>query len=74
MKMSGSNADFALICLSSKSVIVECKAKDTLHPVDTAQLISHLRLLKLRVGLLISFHEIVLKEGVKRIVNGYSKD
>jgi hypothetical protein len=34
-------------------------------------LISHLRLLDLRVGLLINFHEILLKDGIKRIVNNY---
>ena len=52
-------------------VIVECKAKEKLHPVDQAQLMSHLRLLNLRVGLLINFHELVLKDGIKRIVNDY---
>jgi GxxExxY protein len=57
-----------------QSVIVECKAKDKFHPIDTAQLISHLRLLDLRVGLLINFHEIVLKNGIKRIVNDYRKE
>lgn len=52
-------------------VIVECKAKDKFHPIDKAQAISHLRLLDLRVGLLINFHEVILKNWIKRIVNGY---
>jgi GxxExxY protein len=52
-------------------VIVEFKAKEKLHPVDQAQLMSHLRLLNLRVGLLINFHELVLKDGIKRIANDY---
>ena len=65
---------FRVDLLVEKSVVVECKAKDKLHPIDTAQLISHLRLLNLHVGLLINFHEVVLKKGVKRIVNGYRKD
>jgi len=51
------------------SVIVECKAKEKLHPVDQAQVTSHLRLLDLRIGLLINFDEVVLKDGIKRIVN-----
>ena len=55
-------------------VIVECKAKQLLHPVDHAQLMSHLRLLDLRVGLLINFHELVLKDGVKRMVNNYREE
>lgn len=57
--------------LVERSVIVECKAKDKLHPVDQAQLTSHLRLLDLRVGLLINFHQVVLKDGINRIVNNY---
>lgn len=65
---------FRVDLLVEQSVVVECKAKDKLHPVDTAQLISHLRLLKLRIGLLINFHEIVLKKGIKRIANGYGND
>ena len=52
-------------------VIVELKAKDGLHPIDEAQILSHLRLLNLQVGLLINFHEVVLKNGIKRMVNNY---
>lgn len=52
-------------------VIVECKAKEKLHPVDKAQVASHLRLTGLQVGLLINFHELVLKDGLHRIVNNY---
>lgn len=37
-------------------VVVETKCKDVLHPVDDAQLLSHLRLLNIPVGLLINFH------------------
>ncbi len=54
-------------------VIVECKAKVAVHPVDKAQLASHLRLMKLQVGLLINFHEVVLKDGIHRIVNDYKE-
>lgn len=31
----------------------------------------HLRLLELRVGLLIHFHEVKLVDGIRRIANGY---
>ena len=54
-------------------VIVELKAKESLHPIDQAQLLSHLRLLKLSVGLLINFHVLVLKDGIKRMVNEYQE-
>ena len=52
-------------------VVIELKAKTTIHPVDKAQVLSHLRLLGLRMGLLINFHEVRLVDGVSRIVNGY---
>jgi len=54
-------------------VVVEIKCKETLHPVDQAQLLSHLRLLDLQVGLLIDFHVVQLKDGIKRMVNNYQE-
>lgn len=52
-------------------VVVEIKCKEALHPVDHAQLLSHLRLLNIQVGLLINFHVVQLKDGIKRMVNNY---
>lgn len=52
-------------------VVVEIKCKEAIHPVDEAQLLSYLRLLDLKVGLLINFHVPVLKDGIKRMVNNY---
>jgi GxxExxY protein len=57
--------------LVERSVIVECKAKEKFYPADQAQLTSHLRLLDLRVGLLIDFHEVALKDRIKRLVIYY---
>lgn len=57
--------------LVNEQIVVELKAKSEIHPVDKAQTLSHLRLLGLRFGLLINFHEIKLVDGVHRIVNGY---
>lgn len=62
---------YRLDLLVESRVIVEVKSKETLHPVDAAQLLSYLRLLNLQVGLLINFHVPVLKDGLKRIVNNY---
>lgn len=55
-------------------VIIEIKSKEQLHPVDEAQLLSHLRLLNLSVGLLINFHVLVLKDGIRRMVNDYREE
>ncbi len=57
--------------LVEKQVVVELKAKDALHPIDEAQILSHLRLLNLQVSLLINFHVVSLKDGIKRMVNRY---
>jgi GxxExxY protein len=54
-------------------VVVEIKCKEELHPVDQAQVLSHLRLLHLQVGLLINFHVTQLKDGIKRMVNNYQE-
>jgi len=51
-------------------VIVDLKAKEEVTPLDQAQLLSYLRLLKLRLGLIINFHSVLLKDGIYRVVNG----
>src|SRR5205814_9343919 len=53
------------------TVAVELKCKEALHPVDEAQLLSHLRLLNIPVGLLINFHVALLRDGIRRMVNNY---
>jgi GxxExxY protein len=55
-------------------IVVELKCKEALHPVDHAQVLSHIRLLGLQVGLLINFHVVVLKDGIRRIVNNYEEE
>lgn len=59
--------------LVNRLVVVELKAKTTIHPVDKAQVLSHLRLMGLSVGLLINFHEEKLVSGVNRIVNNFQE-
>lgn len=50
-------------------VIVELKAVEELLPIHEAQLISYLRLSDKRVGLLINFNVVHLKDGIKRFAN-----
>ena len=51
-----------------RSLIVELKAVKTLEPVNTAQLLTYLRLSNIRIGLLINFNVSMLKNGVRRVV------
>jgi GxxExxY protein len=50
-------------------VIVELKAIEKLMPIHEAQLLSYLKLSDKKLGLLINFHSLRLKDGYKRIVN-----
>ena len=50
-------------------VIVELKAVEILPPVYPKQVLTHLRLTNLKLGLLINFNTTFLKEGIKRIAN-----
>ena len=50
-------------------VIVELKAVETLNPVWTAQIISHLKLTGLKLGFLINFNVPLIKSGIHRFVS-----
>jgi GxxExxY protein len=49
-------------------LLVELKATGVLHPVNKAQLFSYMKLLDIPIGLLINFHEPVLKNGIFRMI------
>jgi GxxExxY protein len=53
------------------SIVVEVKAIDRLERVHSAQLLSYLRQLKLKLGLLMNFNVGRLQDGIKRVVNGF---
>lgn len=54
--------------LVEHSVIVELKAAEKLLPIHQAQVMSYLKAKGCRLGLLINFHERLLKDGVRRVV------
>jgi len=56
--------------LVENEVVLEIKAVETLAPVHGAQLVSYLKLAKRRIGLLINFNVVHLKDGIRRRVNG----
>ena len=51
-------------------MVVEIKSVEAVAPVHKKQLLTYLRLMDKRVGLLINFNVELLKDGVSRIVNG----
>jgi GxxExxY protein len=56
--------------LVESSVIVEIKAVDELAPIHRAQLLTYLKLTGHCVGLLLNFNTVLLKHGMRRILNG----
>ncbi len=54
--------------LVDDSLVVELKAADKLLPIHQAQVLSYLKTTGCRLGLLINFHESLLRDGVKRVV------
>jgi GxxExxY protein len=49
-------------------LLVELKAVEVLQPFSKAQLFSYMKLLAIPIGLLINFHEAVLKNGISRMI------
>ena len=64
-------AGFRIDLLIENRILVELKAVEALAPIHTAQVITYLRLSKLSLGFLINFNEVLLKNGIRRIVHNY---
>lgn len=60
--------------IAAGKVCVEIKSVETFSKSDPKQLRTYLRLLNLRIGLLLNFNAPLLKDGIKRIVNGLEND
>lgn len=50
-------------------VIIEVKSVQELNDIHLAQILTYLKLSKCKLGLLMNFNEVLLKDGIKRIVN-----
>lgn len=52
-----------------EKLLLELKSVDALLPVHAAQVITYLRLQRFPLGLLINFNEVLIKNGIHRILN-----
>lgn len=52
----------------NQTLILEIKAVDQIHPIHEAQLLTYLRLSGHPIGLILNFHSVVLKHGIRRLV------
>lgn len=61
---------YRLDLLVENKVVIEIKAVEAFTDVHTAQVLTYLKITKCKLGLLINFNVALLKNGVKRLVNG----
>jgi GxxExxY protein len=62
------DAGYRVDLIVDESVIVQVKSVETLSPIHDAQVLTYLKLSRLRVGLLINFNVALLKQGLRRFV------
>jgi GxxExxY protein len=62
------DAGLRLDLVIEKCVVVELKVVEALVPVHTAQLLTYLKLSRIRLGLLINFNVPLIRDGIKRVV------
>ena len=55
-----------------RSIIVELKSQKGLTAIDQQQVLTYMRLLDIKMGLLLNFGELHLRDGIKRILNNYT--
>lgn len=55
--------------LVENKLIIELKSVDSLNEIHLAQTLTYLKLGKFKLGLLINFNEVLLKDGIRRVVN-----
>lgn len=61
---------YRLDFLVEKSIVLEIKAVEAIAPIHEAQLVTYLKIGGWRLGLLINFNVLVLKEGIRRKIFG----
>jgi GxxExxY protein len=54
--------------LVENSVIIELKSVEAINPVHEAQILTYMKFSKKRIGLLINFNVVLLKDGLKRYI------
>lgn len=62
-------AESRMDMLVEKDLIVELKVVEVLNEVHRAQVLSYLRASKLQLALLLNFNVIVMRDGIKRVIN-----
>jgi len=64
------NKEFILDLLVEDEIVLELKSVEVILPVHEAQLVTYLKLADKKIGLLINFNVVLLKNGIRRRING----
>ena len=59
-----------MILLLKINFLIEIKAVDAINDVHLAQLLTYLKLADCKLGMLINFNVVLIKNGIKRVING----
>ena len=63
------NYGYRMDLLVEDKVVVELKAVEALNDIHLAQVLTYLKLVNYKLGLLINFNVLRLKDGIRRIIN-----
>lgn len=59
---------FRIDILVEKCLVVELKATDQILPIHEAQILTYLKLTKNRIGLILNFNVVLMKNGTQRVM------
>lgn len=62
------DAGYRLDILVNDCVIIELKCVEKILPIHEAQLLTYLKLSKIKLGLILNFKTTLLKDGIKRLI------
>jgi len=62
---------YRLDIIVENKVVIEVKAVESLNEVHLAQVLTYLKLTECKLGMLINFNVTLIKNGIKRVINGY---
>ena len=62
------DAGYRIDILVERALVLEIKSVDRLQAIHEAQLLTYLRLSGIKIGLLMNFNSVVLKDGLRRLV------
>lgn len=60
---------FRADAILNEKVIIELKSVEALNDIHFKQVLTYLKLTGLKLGLLINFNNVLIKDGIKRIAN-----